>query len=372
MATKKVKTYNEQLWEKEIRRLRQFIRRSEQRGFRYADNIIPEKPAKVTASSVKHLQKLKPSTLYGKAKYVDPQTGVTLTGEEGRALERSRASAKARNTDIGKGKSLPTYFRAPTALSADERAYKHEITRINAIIKRLSKRGYIFSDEIIPEKPRKITEKDLNRLRKITTKSSYRYAQYLDPETGNKVSGLKGRKLERSRAGKKAYQTRLRNEQLRELQKQEAEREKQAEIEAKRKSRTARKPESTESNLPEATYQIVENIREELSSWQPSPDWSDFFAETKRNDKNILQRMFEGAIRDFGEAAVAQRLEEHAMEVNALLQEILYGSGGKDGGQIQVDYARFSQIITGRGLTIDEAVDLAEEQEYLEDNEDLE
>ena len=100
MATKKVKSPNEQLWAKEIRRLKQFIRRAEKRGFSYADSIIPEKPAKVTKKSIQHLQSLTPDKLYSRASYLDPQTGVTLTGVEGRKLERSRTAKKAYETRI--------------------------------------------------------------------------------------------------------------------------------------------------------------------------------------------------------------------------------------------------------------------------------
>ena len=82
--------------------------------------------------------------------------------------------------------------------------------------------------------------------------------------------------------------------------------------------------------------------------------------------------MFDGAIRQEGEEVIAARLEAHATEVIALVQEILYGSGGKDGNQIQNDFARFSQILIDRSLTVDESIELAEAQEYLEDNEEAE
>ena len=60
------------------------------------------------------------------------------------------------------------------------------------------------------------------------------------------------------------------------------------------------------------------------------------------------------------------------MEANTLVQEILYGSGDREGNfkdgrtQVNFDLARFSAIIMGRPLTVDESKDLAEIAENLE------
>lgn len=376
MATKKVKSPNEQLWAKEIRRLRQFIRRAEKRGFSYADSIIPEKPAKVTKKSIQHLQSLTPDKLYGRATYIDPQTGVTLTGKQGRALERSRASTKAaRTVAIRQGKSVSVAPVLPTMFTESERAWKKEATRVNALIRRLESRGYIFPVNLVSEKPYNVKREDIEYLKGITSKTIYHYGEYRDPQTGQIVTGVEGRRLERSRAGKKGYQTRIRNEQERELKKQEEERKKREEQESKKKPKNSKKPAvepPEEPNLPSATYEIIENVREEIRKWAPSPHWTEFFSETKARDKNILENMFEGAIRQEGEEVIAARLEAHATEVIALVQDILYGSGGKDGNRIQNDFARFSQILLGRSLTVYESIELAEAQEYLEDNEEVE
>lgn len=376
MATKRVKSPNEQLWTKEMRRLRQFLRRAEKRGFSYADNIVPEKPAKVTKKSIQKLQSLTPDELYSRATYVDPQTGVTLTGEQGRALERSRASTKAaRTVAIRQGKAVSVAPVLPTMFTEAERSWKKEATRVNALIRRLESRGYIFSPNLVPEKPYNVKREDIEYLKGITSKTIYHYGEYHDPQTGQIVTGVEGRRLERSRAGKKGYQTRIRNEQERERKKQDEERKKRKEQERKKKPKKPKEPEPEPGgidNIPVASHEIIENVREEIRKWSPSTGWTEFFSEAKARDKNILENMFEGAIRQEGEDVIAARLEAHATEVIALVQEILYGSGGKDGNQIQNDFARFSQILLDRSLTVDESIELAEAQEYLEDNEEVE
>ena len=161
--------------------------------------------------------------------------------------------------------------------------------------------------------------------------------------TGTELTGTEGRQLERRRAAFKGIKTK-----------------------SKRKI-----PEIPDvGDLPDATHEIIENVQEEIRKWAPLTNWSNLTAEFKHRDKNILERMFEGAIRQEGADVIAARLEAHAHEVLSIVQEILYGSGGKDGNQINNDFARFSQILLGRGLTVEESIDLANAQEYTEDFEE--
>lgn len=93
MAKKKL-TVNQQQWKKEVNRLKQFIRRAEKRGFTF-DDIIPETPKRITKKQLNLIKSLTPNVLYSRSQYTDPQTGESMTGAEGRHLERSRAAQKA-------------------------------------------------------------------------------------------------------------------------------------------------------------------------------------------------------------------------------------------------------------------------------------
>lgn len=92
------KLLTEQEYNKELRRIQQFLRRASKRGFIWSDNVIPKKPKKVTEKSVAKLKRLTPDVLYKKGQYVDQSTGELLSGVKGRALERKTATEKRKQT----------------------------------------------------------------------------------------------------------------------------------------------------------------------------------------------------------------------------------------------------------------------------------
>lgn len=228
----------------------------------------------------------------------------------------------------------------------NQQLYQKELRRLKQFIRRTEKRGFHYAEDVIPEKPKRITKKSIERLQKLSSQELYKKATYKDPMTGAELTGTEGRQVERQRAAIKGAKT-------------------------KSKRKIPEIPEIPDvGDLPKATYEIIENVREEIRKWTPSSGWTDFFTEAKRRDKNILENMLEGAIRQEGADVIAARLEAHAYEVLSIVQEILYGSGGKDGNQVNNDFARFSQILLGRGLTVEESIDLANAQEYTEDFEE--
>ena len=85
--------------------------------------------------------------------------------------------------------------------------YKKHIRRIKSFIRNATKRGFDIDYEI-PRKPKRITEGTIRRLSKITPDYLYKKSSYASEETfGEIVPGVKGRKIERSRAAKKAAGT---------------------------------------------------------------------------------------------------------------------------------------------------------------------
>lgn len=100
MAKKKQKKYtqNQASFAKERKRIQRFMRRAEKRGFTFEPNIIPDMPSRVTAKQLEKIKALKPEELYKRATYRVPNSNVSVTGTEGRALERSMASLKAAET----------------------------------------------------------------------------------------------------------------------------------------------------------------------------------------------------------------------------------------------------------------------------------
>lgn len=98
-------TINQQLWAKEIRRIRNFIKRASKRGFEFNANIIPEIPKRVTKKALQELRRqTTPNRLYMQATY-HMTSGQVVTGTRGRQLERQAAARKAVKTRAQKGMS---------------------------------------------------------------------------------------------------------------------------------------------------------------------------------------------------------------------------------------------------------------------------
>lgn len=140
LQSKVVKEYN-----KELRRINQFIRRAEKRGYQFNDNVIPERPNRITKASVRKLKKITPETLYKKSVYGGEATiGEIVKGTKGRKAERKLASKRASETrKIRKQTKITAtpepVFTPPTNISDDTSFYdrvtisgfKHHVSAFN-------------------------------------------------------------------------------------------------------------------------------------------------------------------------------------------------------------------------------------------------
>lgn len=304
--------------------------------------------------------------------------------------------------------SMPNMAKVSMPNVELEQAYRKERKRIQQFIRRAKKRGFVFEENILPDKPKKITRSSVTRLQKITPSVLYQKSTVVTPQ-GEVVKGTKARQQERFVSARKGAQTRMHNISAQKLHvprtsmhpqsgKREAKqaRDKGTYESAKREAKQARdrfyegkdnkgtyEPSSYDTDEspweetglpPRQSYAAIENVREEIRRWTPQPNWSKSLSDLKSRDKSILENLLNGAIASQGEEAVARRLEENSVEINALLQEILYGSGSKEGNfkdgrtQVNFDLARFSAIIMGRSLTVEESMDLTDLAENLEVN----
>lgn len=91
---------NKEAYNKELRRIKRFISRTEKRGYQFEQNIIPKRPKKITPASVRRLKRITPDYLYGKAVYGGEATaGEIVSGKRGRTEERKEAARKRRKQD---------------------------------------------------------------------------------------------------------------------------------------------------------------------------------------------------------------------------------------------------------------------------------
>lgn len=90
------------------------------------------------------------------------------------------------------------------------KAYRKAVSAFFRKGRSMARRGYVI-DAVLPEEPKKITEASVRRIKKISS-NLYKKSYYVTEE-GEVISGEEGRKYERSRAAKKAAETRKRKKQ---------------------------------------------------------------------------------------------------------------------------------------------------------------
>ena len=91
------------------------------------------------------------------------------------------------------------------------KAYRKAVSNFFRKARSMAKRGYV-TDAVLPKEPKKITEASVRRIKKISS-DLYKKSYYVTEE-GEVISGEEGRKYERSRAAKKAAETRKRNKRI--------------------------------------------------------------------------------------------------------------------------------------------------------------
>lgn len=98
MAKRKKQSATEKEYYKQRKRIKQFIRQAEKRGFIFSDAVISDKPKRITKSSVSHLSKITPEKLYKKASYASELSyGEIVSGKKGLTLEREARKQRRKN-----------------------------------------------------------------------------------------------------------------------------------------------------------------------------------------------------------------------------------------------------------------------------------
>lgn len=85
--------------------------------------------------------------------------------------------------------------------------YRKERRRVTQLARRMKNRGYILPENAIPDIPKNITAGSVRRLQKITASALQEKSRFIDTDTGEIVSGKKGRNIERQRASRKGRET---------------------------------------------------------------------------------------------------------------------------------------------------------------------
>lgn len=262
--------------------------------------------------------------------------------------------------------------------------YRRERRRVNQLIRRAEKRGFIIPKSAKPGKPlKRPTEKSIERLKAITPEAIYERAKY--KSQGKTYRGEEARKIARKEAReqtakKKAEQAKSKAEQA---AREEAEKIFNIEItgleKAAEKPATRPETEPTIEPPPKEADIIIQNVEEalpepddenefevgygegaimyveeELESWERPLNSSDWYAERKEKDKDKMRRLFHEVLERDGADEVAKRILANGDRFKWLLDRILYGSDGR--GDLERDFVEITAILYGRPLTLDESM----------------
>lgn len=196
-----------------------------------------------------------------------------------------------------------------------EQEYKKELRRIQQFMKRASKRGYFWEESPTPKQPKKITSKSVARLKSITPDTLYKKGHYVVEETGEIITGNRGRVLERKKAATKAQKTRKAGKPK---TKKDSKPKQKKGAKSKQKTETPtqnnQETEPSKEYFPTFTDIVLSNFHAQLQQF-PNAEGTP-----------LLLSWFDTLIADNGREAVAQMLQEGAEQGIIITWETVYKS----------------------------------------------
>lgn len=213
----------------------------------------------------------------------------------------------------------------------NQKAYQKERRRLLQAIRRAEKQGYIFPEDIVPEVPKRVTKKQLEKAQKTKPKQLYKKAVFVYQETGEVVPAEQRKQEVKQEAIRKAKETRKRKKKI---------------------------------SIPnEPTYyptiSIIDTIRDRIS---------ELTREAKppipiENRKNELLAIFEDNLTLYSDNITEYEhyLEEHESEIADLLNVISYDSNAE---QVSASFVSLGRILNTKSLSMSQAENLSTMAEY--------
>lgn len=172
--------------------------------------------------------------------------------------------------------------------------YNKQRKRLQNYLSKKRKKGYIFPENVIPPRPKRITKASVSRLAKITPK--------------------------------------------------------------KLLSKGELNPCVTTYNPPRISDNILRSIEDILDRFPEPNDWKDWQYEIHAKHHAMLKRMFETQVYLNGRNVIALRFEKSSADVVQIVERLIYGDSDEE--TFQIDLAWFAQIIKGEALSDTEAEEI--------------
>lgn len=246
--------------------------------------------------------------------------------------------AKKRSTKAKKKKTTKRQRMTP-----NQAAFAKQQQRIKRFIKSAEKRGYSFPANAVPERPARVTKRDISRITAIKPETLYQQATF--SYGGSTFTGTEGRMIERYLAAQKGA-----------LHK----REKDPRYHTKAGSPPAEATDVAD-RLKEALDRYkqgkseYEKTMEEADGWTPDGPWNAWFAEKRRQQVDQMKRMINAAIQNYGFPETMRTIGRDAVAFHNATQTIMFDSKQES---IQNAFNALAEILKGSALSAEEGADL--------------
>ena len=216
----------------------------------------------------------------------------------------------------------------------NQKAFQKERRRLLQAVRRAEKQGYIFPEDIIPNIPKRVTKKALEKIQVTKPSDLYKIAQYVYEETGEIVPA--------------------------EQRKQEVKQQGIAKAKATRKKK-AKQPKITVPKEYYPTISIIDTIRDRIDELkrEAKPPLDISFR------KNELVNIFDDTVMLYemndNISEYEDYLKKHESEIADLLNVISYDSNSE---KINASFASLGRLLNVTSLSMEQAENLSAMAEY--------
>lgn len=246
--------------------------------------------------------------------------------------------AKKRST---KAKKKPAKKRQK--MTPNQAAFAKQQKRIRRFIKSAEKRGYSFPANVVPERPARVTKRDIARITAIKPKTLYEQATFI--YEGSTFTGTEGRKIERSLAAQKGALHRREKDPRYHTQ---------PGMPPAEATDVADRLKETLDRFNQGKSEY-EKTMEEVDNWTPDGPWNAWFAEKRRQQVDQMKRMISAAIQNFGFSEAMRAIGRDATAFHNATQTIMFDSKQE---AIQNAFNALAEILKGSALSAEESADL--------------
>lgn len=235
-----------------------------------------------------------------------------------------------------------------TRKTKNQLEYEKQVRRIKRAIREGVKQGYIFNiDFEMPEKPKRITKKYLEKISKITRSDIYAKAVVVDYDTGEITPASEIRAQKKRAAIKKAQETRKRNK----------------EEKNKKEYPTIDFTDSVIDGINSLT-EGIENLRTNIESLKRETGYK----APIENQKNELLKILDDMLFQYEDniTVFTDYLKSRESEIFELMNKIQYDSDDRDATGTMASFVRLASILNMGSLSIAQAEQISDMSGFYE------